>query len=297
MRFLLTGAGGQVGREVVRWAGRRGLSVRALERAELDVSDAGQVRDAIASTDGLTAVLNTAAYTEVDRAESEPERAYLVNARGAEVLAEVAGSVGVPLVHVSTDYVFDGDRDTTYREDEEPHPLNVYGESKLAGERAVRDALARHVIIRTSWIFSAHRRNFVKTMLWLAEERDELSIVCDEEGCPTGAGQLAHTLLTIGRMVSTPSFEAWGTYHYAGRPSITRSDYARAIFSASGGTPGLPTARVLDIGSDEYESAARRPRRAILDCRRIQSELGIHPPEWRPYLSVVLRQISKDRTT
>ncbi len=297
MRFLLTGAGGQVGREVVRWAGRRGMSVRALERAELDVSDAGQVRDAIASTDGLTAVLNTAAYTEVDTAESEPERAYLVNARAAEVLAEFAGLAGVPLVHVSTDYVFDGDGDTTYREDDEPHPLNVYGESKLAGERAVRDTLARHVIIRTSWIFSAHRRNFVKTMLRLAEERDELRIVCDEEGCPTGAGQLAHTLLSIGRMVSTPSFEAWGTYHYAGRPSITRSDYARAIFTASGGTPGLPSARVLDIGSDEYESAARRPRRAILDCRRIQSELGIHPPEWRPYLSVVLRQISKDRTT
>jgi dTDP-4-dehydrorhamnose reductase len=273
------------------------MSVRALERAELDVSDAGQVRDAIASTDGLTAVLNTAAYTEVDTAESEPERAYLVNARAAEVLAEFAGLAGVPLVHVSTDYVFDGDGDTTYREDDEPHPLNVYGESKLAGERAVRDTLARHVIIRTSWIFSAHRRNFVKTMLRLAEERDELRIVCDEEGCPTGAGQLAHTLLSIGRMVSTPSFEAWGTYHYAGRPSITRSDYARAIFTASGGTPGLPSARVLDIGSDEYESAARRPRRAILDCRRIQSELGIHPPEWRPYLSVVLRQISKDRTT
>jgi len=295
--FLLTGAGGQVGREVVRWAGRRGLTVRALGRAELDICDGDQVRRVIGETDGLKAVLNAAAFTEVDRAEDEPGRAWDVNARGVELLARASRSAGVPLVHVSTDYVFDGDREVAYREGDEPRPLNVYGESKLAGEVAVRSTLPEHIIIRTSWVFGFHGRNFVKTMLRLAEERDELSIVCDEVGCPTGAGQLAHTLLTLGCFVSDPSFEAWGTYHYAGRPGLSRADYARAIFQASEGIPGLPSARILDISSDEYVSAARRPRHAILDCRRIQGQLAIHPPEWRPYLSVVLRQLSKDRAS
>jgi dTDP-4-dehydrorhamnose reductase len=297
VRFLLTGAGGQVGREVVRWAERSGVAVRALERTALDICNAERVHSAIDETDGLTAVLNAAAFTEVDRAEAEPERAWAVNAHGVEVLAAAARSAGVPLVHVSTDYVFDGDGDTAYREDDEPNPLNVYGESKLAGERFLRETLPKHLIVRTSWIFSQHRRNFVKTMLRLAEDRDELSIVADEEGCPTGAAQLAYTLLNLGRLASDPSFEAWGTYHYAGRPSISRADYARAIFEASRRVRGLSAARVRDIGSGDYESAARRPRRVILDCRRIQNRLGIHPPEWRPYLSVVLRQISKDSTT
>jgi dTDP-4-dehydrorhamnose reductase len=287
MALLLLGAEGQVGREVARLAAMRALPLTALGRRDLDITDGAAVRRALEP--GYAAVINAAAYTAVDRAESEEALALAVNRDGAGFVAEACCDTGAALIHLSTDYVFDGLKGRPYREDDPVNPLNAYGRSKLAGEAAVRAALPTHVILRTSWVFGAERGNFVKTMLRLGAERPELSIVADQFGCPTPAAALAEAILTV---VGKLAPESYGTYHCAGAERISWHGFAEAIFGAQQVLTGRAGPRLNAIATADYPTAATRPVDSTLDSRRFQATFGQAPIDWRTGLEDVLRRLA-----
>ncbi len=276
--LLILGAQGQVGSALAALAQQRGLPFRAMGRGECDITDARAVESAIR---GSRFVVNCAAYTAVDQAEREPEAAYRVNATGAENVAVACASAGVPLLHLSTDYVFDGSSKRPMCEDDPTGPINVYGESKLRGERAVRNCLTSHIILRTSWIFSARGNNFVRTILRLASTQEELRIVDDQVGSPTAADDIAHAILDVIAVASKPSFKDWGTYHFGGAPPVSWYEFARAI------TAQYET-RVLPVVSVNYPHIALRPLNSVLDCSRIAQVFGIGQPDWRSALRTTL---------
>lgn len=284
--ILITGAQGQVGRELVaRAAGRR---VVGLGREALDITDPASVRQALADFRPAL-VVNAAAYTAVDRAESEPAMAFAVNADGPENLAAGCARAGIPLLHLSTDYVFDGTKPGPYVEDDPAAPLGVYGESKWQGECAIRERLEAHLILRVAWVFGAHGGNFVKTMLRLGRERPELRVVADQQGGPTPAAAIAETLLALADRALARERFPWGTYHYCGAPATTWHGFATAIFddaSARGLLPRRPA--VEPIATADYPTLARRPANSVLDCSRLAHELGIGQPKWRTGLSDML---------
>jgi dTDP-4-dehydrorhamnose reductase len=282
--LVILGGEGQVGAALAALAARRGVEAAALGRAACDVADAGEVARAVAAA---ALVVSCAAYTAVDRAESEAEAAYRVNAAGAEHVAAACAAAGVPLVQISTDYVFGGEGDRPWREDDPPLPPSVYGRSKLAGEVAVRARLARHVILRTSWVFSARGHNFVRTVLRLAASERELRIVDDQRGGPTAAADVADAVLTIADAALRPDFAGWGTYHFSGAPAVSWCGFARAIVKTGGGT--VP---VEPIATRDYPTPARRPRNSVLDCARIRAVFGIAQPDWRPALRQVIEELA-----
>ena len=216
MKILVTGANGQVGHALVEAGGEQ---VVGLGRAALDITDRAAVQRAVAQH-APDVVVNAAAYTAVDRAESEPERAHWVNRDGPAHLAETCADAGIPLVHLSTDYVFDGTKGAPYTEADATNPLGVYAQSKVAGEEAVRERLDRHVILRTSWVFGAHGANFVRTILRLMGERETLRVVADQHGNPTAATDIARAALDIAEQIER-GHTSWGTYHFAGQPATT----------------------------------------------------------------------------
>jgi dTDP-4-dehydrorhamnose reductase len=286
MPLLLTGAGGQVGVEIVRLAAARGLPLHALTRAELDIADGEAVAQAVrrARPDG---VINAAAYTAVDRAEAEPEAAFAVNRDGAAHLAAACAAAGIPLVHLSTDYVFDGTKGAPYTPDDPVAPLGVYGRSKADGEAAVRAALREHVIVRTAWVFSAHGHNFVRTMARLMQERDEVRVVADQFGHPTWAGDLARIALDLaGRAVAQTA--PWGTLHAAGQPLTSWHGFAEAIHASLGDR--ARATRVEPIPTEAYPTPARRPVRVELDMGAL-ALAGLDLPDWRPALDAVVAEI------
>jgi len=286
MRLLVFGTTGQVARELARAAERQGLALEALGRAEADLADpeacAARVADAAAD-----AVINAAAYTAVDTAESDGETAHLVNAAAPGAMAAAAAARSLPFLHVSTDYVFDGRPGPPWSEADPPAPVSVYGRTKLAGERAVAAAGGPHAILRTAWVFSAHGANFVKTMLRLRTERERLNVVDDQRGGPTPARAVAAALITIasafreGRGVS-------GLFHFAGTPTVSWADFAEAIFRAA----GPPAPRVERIPSSDWPVPARRPENSALDCRAIAAAYGIAQPDWRPGLNEVIEELA-----
>lgn len=276
--ILAFGAEGQLGRELAERAAQRGVAIRMLGRFEADVADADAVARAIAGT-SPTLVVNAAAYTKVDRAETEPEAAFRANAIGPGVLADACAAAGVPLLHVSTDYVFDGSKSAAYVEDDPIAPLGVYGRSKADGEAAVRRLLEHHVILRTSWTYGIYGVNFLKTILRLARERDGLRIVADQRGCPTGTADLAEAMLSISPLIAQRA-PVWGTYHFAGQGVTTWYGFARAIVDAQAGiTNRRPV--VVPISTAEYPAAARRPANSELDCSRFAAIFGIKAKDWR----------------
>jgi dTDP-4-dehydrorhamnose reductase len=282
MTLVVFGAGGQVGRELTELATARGLPLRALARAEVDITDAAAVAAAVRGADF---VVNCAAYTAVDKAEADRDQAFAVNATAPGVIAQACADAGAALVHISTDYVFRGDGDRPWREDDPIAPLSVYGASKAAGEAAVRAALPRHIIIRTAWVFAAHGGNFVRTMLRLGAERPELRIVADQRGGPTAAADIAAAILAIRDQALAPGFADWGTFHLSGAPAITWYDFAAAIFAEHGGaTPVLHP-----IGTADYPTPARRPANSVLDCGKIGRVFGLDQPDWRRSLAAMLR--------
>ena len=227
---LVIGCRGQVGRELMAARLPAGISRIGLGHGDLDLTDRGAVRRVIDRCRPAL-IVNAAGYTAVDRAEAEPQAAFAVNADGPARLAEAAAAVGSSLLHLSTDYVFDGAKAGAYTEDDPLGPLGVYGASKAAGERAVRERLEHHVILRTSWIFGTHGTNFVKTMLRLGRERDQLHVVADQRGCPTGAADIADAIFAIAQqLLIERRGDVWGTYHFAGRGSTTWYEFAEAIF-------------------------------------------------------------------
>ena len=293
LRVLATGGGGQVGRELARRGAAAGAGVAALPRAELDIADPAAIRAAL---DRLRpdVVVNAAAYTAVDRAESEPDAAFAANRDGAANVARACAAAGVPLVHISTDYVFDGTKDGPWTEDDAPNPLGVYGRSKLAGEAAARAAHARLVVLRTSWVYAAHGGNFARTMLRLGAERDRLRVVDDQRGAPTFAGDIADAALAVARRIAGRADAPWGLYHYAARGETTWRGFAEAILEAA--APALGRRPVVEpIATAEYPTPAARPANSTLDCARIDAAFA--PPRrcWREGLAEVLDELLEGR--
>lgn len=285
MDILVTGGQGQVGLEL-RSLEREGCRIVAPTRDEFDLTK----RDSVARTlheRPWSAVINAAAYTAVDRAEFEVAEAWSVNALGPAILAAETGNAGIPLVHVSTDYVFGGDNPGFYEEDDPVRPLGVYGASKLGGELAVRTANPRHVIVRTAWVVSPHRANFVKTILRVAAERPRLRVVDDQHGCPTSAGDLAVALRTIAtRLAEDPSAPV-GTYHFVNGGATTWCGLAREIFSQSA-IRGGPSAMVEAISTAEYPTPARRPANSRLSTVKLSRDFGIVPRPWPAALADIV---------
>src|SRR5712671_4832701 len=228
VEMLILGARGQVGRALAAESNRRGLKVRALGHAECDISDPDAVTRAV---EGARWVVNCAAYTAVDRAETDDETAFRINADGARNVAIACAKGAIPLVHISTDYIFDGENKTPTHELDVARPLNVYGQSKLDGELAVRAQRSSHFILRTSWVFSAHGENFVKTILRLAAGPSPLRIVNDQVGGPTAADDIPKAILDMLSVSSKSGFDHWGTYHFSGMPPVSWFEFAQAIVS------------------------------------------------------------------
>jgi dTDP-4-dehydrorhamnose reductase len=286
MRVLVAGREGQVARALVRRLD--GHEVTALEPPELDLTDDASVAAAMrAARPDL--VVNAAAYTAVDRAEDQEALAFAVNCDGAARLAAAAAACGAPFVHFSTDYVFDGRKGAPYVETDPPSPLGVYGRSKEAGERAVLAANPRSVVLRTAWVCSPDGANFVKTMLRLAAEREELRVVADQHGAPTFAADLAEAVAHMApRLLAAPAGDAaFGLFHLTGAPHATWHGFAEAIVTQAA-LRGHARPRVAAITTAEFPTRAVRPPDGRLDCRRIGQVHGIAPADWRQSLSTCL---------
>ena len=269
------GANGQLGHALARVAGARGLTCNRFDRHSVDITEPAMVLGALSQTEpGL--VVNAAAYTAVDRAETEELRAFEINCDGARNIAEVCARLRLPLVHVSTDYVFDGHKSGAYVEADAVAPISAYGRSKEAGECAVRRAWAHAMIFRTSWMFGIEGANFVKTMRRLGSERDTLQVVNDQVGCPTFADDLAAAIIAAAQR-----FEP-GTYHVAGSGSTTWFEFAREIFK------GESSPQIQPITTAEYPTPARRPANSVLDCTRARAVLGVELPHWKDGLRRML---------
>ena len=276
MKVLLTGANGQLGRCLVdRLQQNDTIEFSALDKQSLDIGNIDQVK-AIAADIKPDVIINAAAYTGVDKAESEVESARRVNEIGAANLAKAAANLGVPLIHVSTDYVFDGLAKQPYKETDATGPTGVYGQTKLAGEDAVQAICAKHIILRTAWVYSEYGSNFVKTMLRLAETRDELNVVEDQTGCPTYAGDIADAILKICLNISTNP--DWGVYHYVGATQCTWAEFARTIFREAE-TLGILVRQIAvrGIPSSDYPTPAERPKYSVLHCQKVKNTFDVSP--------------------
>lgn len=285
MTLLVLGAGGQVA-AALRWrAMARGVSVIGMRHDELDIVDAEHVRHVVAELRPAM-VINCAGYTAVDQAEADEAAAFRVNRDGAGNVALAAALSAVPLIHLSSDYVFDGTKGTPYREDDAVAPLGAYARSKEAGERAVRDAWGKHIILRTAWVFGAMGRNFAKTMLTLAEKGPcTIDVVDDQVGGPTPADAVADACLDIARRIATADIVPWGTYHFCGQPTVSRYDFACAILAGQAGVTVRP------CRTAEVPRPAPRPANAALDCTRIRAAFGIETPDWRRHLAAMLAEL------
>jgi dTDP-4-dehydrorhamnose reductase len=286
-KILVVGRTGQVAYELWRGTWPTGTIVDFLDRAQLDLAQPDQVRDAVTAARPQI-VVNAAAYTAVDAAEADRDAAFVVNRDGPAALADACGELGAALIHYSTDYVFDGTKTGAYFEDDPINPLSTYGASKAAGEAAIRACFERHVIIRTSWVYSAIGRNFVKTMLRLGQERDELGIVDDQRGSPTAAADIATATIAICAALTAGHADGFGTFHFCGGGVTSWYGFARAIF-AGAAERGLRTPRVVKpIATEAYPTPAPRPCNSALDCGKIEQTYGIVAPTWRASLSACL---------
>jgi dTDP-4-dehydrorhamnose reductase len=276
--ILVFGAAGQLGHEVMALAKSRDIEVAGCNRARADITDFASVKAAIRAAKPRL-VLNAAAYTAVDRAETEPEAAYAANAVGAETIARAAALEQVPVIQISTDYVFDGTKRGAYVETDPIAPLGVYGETKAAGEAMVRQANPRHFILRTSWVYGRYRANFLKTVLRLSRERAELRIVADQHGCPTATQDLAEAVFAIDRALACGT-GAPGTYHFAGDGATSWHGFASAIVDAQARATGRRP-EVSPIATADYPTPARRPTNSILNSGLFASVFGVRARSWR----------------
>ena len=280
MRLLVFGRTGQVAQELARVK----PDARFLSRAEADLTDPDACARMIGQSNA-DAIINAAAYTAVDRAETDGEMAFLVNGAAPAAMAGAAAATGIPFVHISTDYVFSGQGSKPWSPDDPVAPPGVYGQSKLAGENGVRAAGGVHVILRTSWVFSAHGSNFVKTMLRLSQSHERLRVVADQTGGPTPASAIAEAVAGIADALAANGGPS-GTYHFSGEPDVSWAGFARAIFSESG-----KSVTVEDIPTREYPTPAQRPANSRLDCASLERDFGIRRPDWQQGLQDILADL------
>jgi dTDP-4-dehydrorhamnose reductase len=283
---LVTGGAGQVGIELLRLKWPDSVKLYAPSREDLDITNENSVTSCFAAH-APQCVINPAAYTAVDKAEEEVAAAFLVNAQGAAFLAEAARRANAPILHVSTDYVFDGSADRPYRENDPTAPLNAYGASKLAGELAVRAANPRSVILRTAWVLSAHRSNFIKTMLRLGATNPSLRVVADQHGCPTSARDIAEALQRIALRTMDDPNTPWGTYHFVNSGETSWHGLAEHIFDFA----GAPQPQIEAIPSSAFPTPARRPANSRLDTSIISEKFGIVPRPWQQAVDEILAEL------
>jgi dTDP-4-dehydrorhamnose reductase len=286
--ILVFGAGGQLGQELIARSRERGVLLTGLTRQQTDILEAAAVDRAIEQS-RPSLVVNAASYNFVDKAESEPDAAMRINAAGPSILAQACAKAGLPLVHISTDYVFDGGKADAYSENDQAAPLNVYGLTKKAGEDAVRDACPEHLILRTAWLFGAYGSNFLKTVLRLAAEKTELSFVSDQRGSPTSTADLVEAILVVAAALAKGA-SPWGTYHVAGKAPASRYEFASHIAAAQALFTGH-TPRVKPILAADYRAAARRPAHSVLDSTKFAKAFGFQAADWRSEVQRVLPQI------
>lgn len=296
MRIVVTGKHGQVSTALTALCTNSGRNLVALGRPEMDLAVLSSIEPAIRRA-RPDVIVSAAAYTAVDKAETEPDTALRVNCHGVRELGRVARSLDVPIIHLSTDYVFDG-TGGGYIETDRENPRNVYGRSKLAGEKALRDETQRHVILRTSWIYSQYGHNFVRTMLRLARERDEVSVVADQVGSPTSADDIACAIIRLISNISGNPVrdEMYGTFHLCGNGQTSWAGFAEEIFRISRFCGG-PTANVKRISTAEFPSPALRPINSVLCADNISRRHGIELPDWRKSLALVVPRILADQQT
>jgi dTDP-4-dehydrorhamnose reductase len=295
MRFLLLGGSGQVGQEFRTLALPEDVQVVAPSRSELDLEDPRAIARMIAAQP-WSAVINAAAYTDVDRAESQEPDAFAVNAEAPTRLAAETGRRGIPLVHISTDYVFDGRKGAPYVEEDAVAPLNAYGRSKLAGERGVCAANPQHVIVRTSWVYSPFRKNFVRTILRLTAERERLSVVADQRGCPTAAYDIAQACLGIAtRCALQPELAPYGIYHFAGAGEASWFEFASTIVEMAADRLGR-SPKIVPIPTSEYPTSAVRAADTRLDCSAVLRDFGIEPRPWRQVLGDTINRLLSNKS-
>ncbi|MFH0996171.1 MAG: dTDP-4-dehydrorhamnose reductase [Pseudomonadota bacterium] len=290
MNILIAGAKGQLGSELMRQGPDRGFSAFPVDLPEVDITSPDPVRAAIRDT-GASLVINCAAYTQVDMAESQDMLAFKVNSLGPAILAHVCSEAKIPLIHISTDFVFDGSKRSPYLETDPVSPMSVYGKSKAAGEAVVERILSRHIILRTAWLYALQGQNFVRTILRLGAEMDTVRVVSDQLGCPTCAEDLAESLLTLSEAIRAQGEIAWGTYHYCGKGVISWHEFAQAILDIAKAYIPLKTTRVDPITTDQYPTPAKRPVYSALNCEKIQSRFGIYPKPWRESLEKTLSRM------
>lgn len=291
MRIFVTGVNGQLAHSLADVLAAQGDSTATfLGRPTFDLTEYNSA-EKIAVSAQPDVIINAAAYTAVDKAEAEPELAFAINANGAAAMARAARTLDIPLIQISTDYVFSGAKTSAYIEADDTEPLGVYGHSKLAGEEAVRSITDRHYILRTSWIYSAYGANFVRTMIRLGQERKNVNVVDDQFGCPTFAEDLASAIVTVCRKIKNEQGN-YGTYHAAGQGVTSWADFAREIFALQSQThQSVPT--VTSIPTSQYPTAAKRPTNSVLDCQKLYDVFGLLLPNWQDSLKKCLTTLQQ----
>jgi dTDP-4-dehydrorhamnose reductase len=293
MKILVTGSEGQLGWELLRQGNKLGFEMFPADLPELDITRSDQVSQLLQRCKP-SLIINAAAYTNVDKAETDKEAAFAVNRNGAAVLARQCQIDKIPLIHVSTDFVFDGLKKQPYLENDPIAPIGVYGQSKAAGEEEVRAQLKAHIIVRTAWLYGVHGHNFVKTMLRLAKEREPIRVVDDQYGCPTCAFDLAEALLTIAGRIRDNAEITFGTFHFCGKGIATWFDFTKEIVKIAESYSPIKTTHVIPVTTAEYPTNVARPPYSALDCGLIGKRFGIIPKPWQESLKITVDRIFEE---
>jgi len=295
MKILVIGSNGQLGEELLIQGNNFGYEILPADLPDLDITDKTQVQHKLEKFRPLF-VVNAAAYTNVDKAETEQDLVFAVNRNGPANLAEICAIFGIPLIHISTDFIFDGKKHSPYIESDLATPLSVYGKSKQEGENEVRSRLKKHIILRTAWLYGVHGQNFVKTILRLGREKEVISVVADQFGSPTSAADLSAAILDIISTAKHNSDITWGTYHYCGEGTTTWHGFTEEIISLARQYIPIKTKNVKPISTTEYSTKATRPGFSALDCGLIKKNFGINIKPWQDSLKTVIRQLCQKET-
>jgi dTDP-4-dehydrorhamnose reductase len=293
MNLLIIGSKGQLGSELVGNCKRNHFSFLGLDLPEFDITDTSQVEKTLADFKP-SIIINASGYTKVDEAETEPKIAFSVNSDGPANLAVSCNKFRIPVIHVSTDYVFDGTKGQPYFESDPVSPLGIYGKSKEEGENKIRSIIKQHIILRTSWLYGLNGNNFVKTMLRLGKEKEIIKVVSDQFGCPTSATDLAETVVNISKQISGNHKFSWGTYHYCGHGVTTWYKFAKTIFEIANHYQNYKVSSVRAITTAQYPTRAKRPAFSALDCSLVKKHFGINTKPWQESLKKTIKRILMD---